>query len=415
MKRFRFILVLLLVMGLAVPAMADLTIDQKKFNSIGNRKMMTAQVDFDSAYAFGGESFDYTKLGFTGVDSVKISSAGGMNYEYDYTNKTIKAYSNAPPVVFEELVTVSTNVGTLQYPAAYIMYVGVANASYKVIPGGITPVTGSVSVSNPVWGTRPTLTFLAGDSVTSCYVTYVTQAWKEVFDNYVLATITAGARVAGHASLAFTAGTPDVVTLGEFAVAVQNVTWSDNGTIKPMKALYKGETAATTEATIDFTNTSPAATTLSFLQTDTMDAAADSIYIQYIKDPGSGFLHDRFVEEDDLTPSSDVATVSSGLAIGSNMLLFGTCGDLAGPTTKFANLIRSAGSVGTAATLAQPTTVYNTANTLTLGSNHADSDHVKLSYITGQPHEIPNMVQLEVPNGKNMSGITNVRVEVIGY
>jgi hypothetical protein len=243
-------------------------------------------------------------------------------------------------------------------------------------------------------------------------VTYVTQAWKEVFDNYVLAVLTGGARVSGHADLAFTAGTPDEIGLGELAVAVQSVMWNDNATYKPMKALYKGETAATTEATIDYSDGTE--TTLNVLQTDTLDAQTDSVYIQYIKKPSSGFLADRFVEEDDLTPSTDVVTLSSGSVI-SNALLFGACGDFAGPTTKFANIIRSGGSVSTTATLIQPTTMFNGANTFTLGSGHSDSDHLKPSYITGHPSEIPNLVQLEAVNGADLSDLTNIRVEVIGY
>lgn len=389
-----------------------LTIDNKTYSNVGNRNMLTCDVDFDSSYPWGGESFDYTTLGFTGVDKVRIQSTGGCNFEYDYTNKKIKAFTNAPPIVFEEPVTVSSNVGTLRYPAAYIMYVGVGNAGYKVIPGGLTPVTTSVSVSEPVWGTRNTLTFLAADTVTACSVTYVTQAWKEVFDNYVLALVTAGVRVSGHADLAFTAGTPDEIGLGELAVAIQSIMWNDNGTYKPMKALYKSETAATTEATIDYSDGTE--TTINVLQTDTLDAATDSVYIQYIKKPSAGFLADRFIEEDDLTPSSDVVTVSSGIAI-SNMLLFGACGDFAGPTTKYANIIKSDGTVGTTATLVQPTSWGNNANTFTFGSNHGDTDHVKLSYICGLPHEIPGLVQLEAVNGSDLSDIVNVRVEVVGY
>jgi len=415
MKHIRFMLALIMIVAWSIPASAALTVSNKKFTNLGARRMLTCTIAWDSSYAYGGESLDYATLGFTNIDTVDAQSTGGVNFEYDYTNKKLKAFTDAPPIVFEEPVTVSTNVGTLKYPAAYIMYVSAGNASYKVIPGGLTPVTGSVSVSEPVWGTRNTLTFLAGDSVTACNVTYVTQAWKEVFDNYVLAIVTAGARVQGHASLAFTAGTPDVISLGEYAVAIQSVLWNDNGTYKPMKALYKSETAATAEATIDFTDSGSSTTSLSVLQTDTLDAATDSVYISYIKNPGSGFLNYRFIEEDDLTPSSDIVTASSGIAAGSNMLLYGTCGDLAGPTTKFANLIRSAGAVGTTATLAQPTTINNTANTLTFGSNHADSDHVKLSYIAGQPYEIPGIVQLEAANASNLSNMTSVKVRIIGY
>jgi hypothetical protein len=389
-----------------------LTITNKRQLSLGNRNGVAADITFDSSYAFGGESFNpRTLFGIPRSDIVIVEPKGGYTFEFDRTNNKLKAYAPAPPIVFEETVTVTSNVGTLKYPAAYIMYVGVGNEGYKVIPGALTPVTKSVAVSEPAWGTRPTLTFKATDSVSSCKVTYITQAWKEVFDNYVLALITAGTRVSGHASLTFTAGTPDVINLGENACLIEAITWNDNGTIKPMKALYKGETAATTEATIDFTDT--ADTSISVLETDTLDAATDSVYIRYIRKPAAGFLADRFIEEDDLTPSSDVVTLSSGLAVGSNALIFGSCGDFAGPTTKFANIISAGGTVGTGATLIQPTTVLNTANTFTLGSNHSDSDHLKPSYICGQPWEIPNLVPIEVENGRDLSDVT-VRVVVMG-
>lgn len=376
-----------------------------------NKRVNYADIAFDSAYAYGGESLTPANLNMSAIDQIIINSRGGYQFDYDYTNQKVKVYQPAPPIVFEEVVTVSGDVGTLKYPAAYIMYVGVADVGYKVIPGGLTPVTISVSVSEPVWGTRNTLTFKTSDTVTTCYVTYVTQAWKEVFDNYVLAKLTAGARVSGHASLVFTASTPDEIGLGEVACAIQSILWSDNGVLKPMRALYKAETAATLEATIDYVDGTE--TTLNVLQSDTLDATVDSVYIQYIRRPASGFLYDRFIEEDDLTPSSDVITVSSGM-MSSNMLMFGACGDLAGPTTKFANIIRSGGSVGTTATLAQLTTFYNNANTLTVGSSHSDSDHFKLSYIAGQPWEIPGLVPLETPSGMDLSCLTGVKVQVIG-
>lgn len=377
-------------------------------------KAVKATCAFDSSYAFGGESITPDNFGLGRIDRLIANPKDGIFFEPvadGVTNYKLKAFMNAPAVVFEETVTVTANVGTLKYPHAAIMYVSSGNTPYKAIPGGLTPVAGSVSVSEPVWGSRGTLTFLAADSVTSCKVTYATQAWKELFDNRVQCVITAGARVSGHASAAFTAGTPDVIGLGESACFIESIMWNDNGTYKPMKALYKAETAATTEATIDYTNSGQ--TTISVLQTDTLDAATDTVYINYIRLPASGWLYDRFVEEDDLTPSSDVVTVSSGLAVGSNMLLFGACGSLAGPTTKYATLISSVGSVGTTATLAQPTTVMNTANTLTFGSDHADTDHVKLTYICGQPHEIATVL-LEVPSGTDLSMVTGVQLTAIG-
>lgn len=390
-----------------------LTISNIINNTAGVKRVKVCDIAFDSSYAWGGESLTPGNVGLSVIEKAFFDTVSGYRFEYDYTNQKIKAYCAAPPVVFEETVTVTSNVGTLQYPAAYIMYIGVGNAGYRAIPGSLTPVTGSCAVSITD-GARTTLTFLAGDSVTSCNVTYVTQAWKEVYDNRVEAVMTAGALVSGHADLTFAAGTPDTVDVGELAIALESVTWDDNGTVKPMKALYLGEDPATTEVAVDFSNGTSSELRLSFREEDTVDASTDTVYINYIRKPSAGFLSDRLVEEDDLTPSSDVVTLSSGFAVGSNALLFGTCGGLPGATTQWNTLIRSAGSVGATATLVKPTTVYNTANTFTFGSDHNDAHHVKVSYIVGTLGEIPGVVPLEVRNGTDISDLSTVKAMFIG-
>jgi hypothetical protein len=393
-------------------ASSDVTvsINPSDRNILGRIKMNAGTIAFgDGAltYPFGG--IEMPAIGSFGMNKEMtnlqiLDSADGLVYKYDQTNRKIRVFAPAPPVVFEETVTVTNNVGTLRYPAAFIMYVGSSNAGYKVIPGGLVPVTGTVAVSTFAAGVRPTLTFLGGDSVASCSVTYVTQAWKEIFDNIVYAKMTAGVRVIGHADLTFTAATPDTIDLGELAVAIQTIMWDDNATYKACKALYLGEDPATTECAVDFSNAS-GDTRLSFREEDTVDAATDSIYCTYIRKPASGFVADRFVEEDDLTPSTDVVTLSSG-GVCSNALLFGTAGDFPGPTTGFANLIRSAGAVGAAATLIQATKLCIYENTFTLGSDHADTAHLKPSYLYGEITEIPGLVPLEIIDGTIISATT---------
>lgn len=400
-------------------ASSDVTvaINPQDRNILGRIKMNVGMISFgDGAltYPFGG--IEMPAIGSFGMNKEItnlqiLDSADGLVYKYDQANRKIRVFAPAPPVVFEETVTVTDDVGTLRYPAAFIMYVGSGNAGYKVIPGGLVPVTGTVAVSTFAAGVRPTLTFLAGDSVTSCNVTYITQAWKEIFDNIVYAKMTAGVRVTGHADLTFTAGTPDTVDLGELAVGIQTIMWDDNATYKACKALYLGEDPATTECAVDFSNAS-GDTRLSFKEEDTVDAATDSIYCTYIRKPSSGFVADRFIEEDDLIPSTDVVTLSSG-GICSNALLFGTAGDFPGPTTKFANLIRSAGAVSTTATLIQATKRCIYQNSFTLGSDHADGDHLKLSYIYGAECEIPGLVPIEIMDGTIISA-TALRTMVWG-
>jgi hypothetical protein len=223
----------------------------------------------------------------------------------------------------------------------------------------------------------------------------VTQAWKDVFDNLVEDEPLAVAR--------FTAGTPDVWLLAHMACAVQNVTWNDAATIKAMLPCVSGTDPATAEVAVDFVNT--ADTSLSTREEDTVDvdlAAGYIPYVTYIKKPTSGFLYDRFVEQEDLTPSSDIITIASPTV--DEVLLFGTCGAIPGATAKPGYLVRSGATLGTTATICKVSaskflTGVHLANTLTFGSNHSDSDHQGPTYIFGQVEEIAPLMPLELIAG----------------
>lgn len=396
-----------------------LTLSNEEITVFGNKRIGLYDIAFDSSYPYGGETFDLNGTRLTDVEKIILSPVQGYDFEYDYTNDKIKVFKPAPPIVIEEIPTITAgtiyDTTTLKYPHAYIIYVGVDNLGYLVIDGALNPVTNSVAVTDAEWGVRPTLTFLATDAVDgkTVRVAYITQAWKEVFDNIVRTVMAAGVRIAGHADLVFTAGTPDTVDVGELAVAVQNVTWVDNTTVKPCKALYLGEDPATTEVAIDFSNATSSELRLSFKEEDTVDTALDEVYCTYIKKPASGFLADRFIEEDDLTPATDIITTSSGVA-SSNMLLFGACGGLPGATTKFMNLVRIGATLGVTTTIGKLTKWPGETNTVTLGSDHADTDHIKPSYVVGDISEIPGIVSLECPDTENLSHLTGVRAIVIG-
>lgn len=397
----------------------SLTVTIDKFDVFGNKRFHHFTLAFDSSYPTGGESLTPRNLGLSGIDLILLEPGYGFLFEYDHTNEKVKVMANIPPIVFEETVTVTTNVGTLRYPAAFIMSVSAGAQPYFPIPAGLVPATTQVAVSNYTSTFTPgptTLTFLAADAVTTCTVTYATQAWRELVDNYVYAKLTAGVRVYGHASLAFTAGTPDSIDLGEAACAIASVLWDDNTVYKAAVPIYKGATAATTEFALDWANATN--TTLAVLQTDTWDASTDSVYIIYIRKPASGFLTDRFVEEDDLTPSSDVVTLSPGGVPGINApLLFGTAGWLPSATTKSCALLASNGTIGTDINLIQPTLFFPagiTAATFTAGSSHDDAVHIKPSYIWGYPWEIMT-VPCEVVNAINLSALTGVKGFAIGF
>ena len=58
---------------------------------IGDRRGVIAKVSFDSSYATNGESLKPEDLGMTVIDFLICEPTNGYLYEYDYTNKKLKA------------------------------------------------------------------------------------------------------------------------------------------------------------------------------------------------------------------------------------------------------------------------------------------------------------------------------------
>jgi len=396
-------------MGALVATDVSLSIAASNRHTLGRVKMVHGTMTFGGAgktYPNGGVPLPTAgKFGFTKEMSELLITdpATGFSFAYDKDAYTLKAFEQAPPIVFEELIDCSADLAYTKYPAAFIMYVASADTHHRVVSGKCTPASGQVAVDlfSATPGKRAKLTFFADEGVASTYVTYITQAWKDVFDNLIEDEELAVAN--------FTAGTPDLFNLANQACAIQNVTWKDAAVIKACTPMAKAVTTlATTEVAVDFTRSTY--TTLYVLTTDdwnvTITSGADKVYVTYIKLPASGFLTDRFVEEEDLTPSSDVITLDSPAV--DNALLFGTMGGFAASaTTKGIYLVRSGATVGTTASIIKQTAGMNlintgtvVANTFTAGSNHSDSDHLYPSYIYGLPDDITPLVPLEVANGK---------------
>ncbi len=53
--------------------------------------MLTGSLAFDSSYPTGGESVDLSNI-FSDIHLVLIEPKAGYVFEYDYTNKKVKAY-----------------------------------------------------------------------------------------------------------------------------------------------------------------------------------------------------------------------------------------------------------------------------------------------------------------------------------
>ena len=385
---------------------------------LGKLRMASGSIAFgDGALTYPNGGVEMPAISAFGMSkevqnlSIVDDSGYGLLYKYDQTNRKIQIFAPAPPIVHEEVVTVTANVGYLRYPAAHIEYVTDDADSFLVIPGGLTPVAKSVAVDMGfslttgvlTRGQRCSLTFLAADSVTSCKVSYITQAWKEVTDNMRQACMTSGARTYGHADLAFTAGTPDVVALGEDFVALQSVCFNNGGTITPMTALVDDATegAGATECVVDFRK----ATTfgeVAFNETDAVDTTSDVVYFNYIKDPGSGFLYDRFT-------NATIADSTDTITLTGYPLLYCTCGGFpTESTTTKAKMVSKATTLaaGEVQWTSHPWAPGTTVAVVPVLTMHADTDiDLTPAWIVGDPSEIAT-VPLEIPTGTLIQAIT---------
>jgi hypothetical protein len=384
---------------------------------LGNMNMAYATMTFGNGvltYPFGGVPLP--AIGRFGIKKavsdfqIVDPDTDGIIWRYDKTNHTLKAYQRAPLIVFEEVVTLTANLsGTTKYPMAWPLYASNGNQALGLLPAGMTPVTTTIAINmnSSTPGTRATITAKASDAYETITISYITQAWHEVFENLVEnETMTAGATTTN--GITFTAGTPDVIsfiTAGPFVCGLM-IGLDAAGTVTAPKPIVKDQTAATGEYALDFTNTSPVATTAKPFQTDAWDTAAYVIHFNYIKKPASGFLYDRFIEEDSSSASGQVYTLA-GAGDVDIPLLIATPGFIPGLTVSSSVGTWPLGGTGMtlgSTTQWQPTNYYpkqklTTAGTFTSGTGVSATNSCKLSYIWGVPEDVDHVVPLEMPTG----------------
>ncbi|MCE5211847.1 MAG: hypothetical protein LLG40_09870 [Deltaproteobacteria bacterium] len=99
-----------------------ISVTSNEYSVFGNKAIALADVAFDSSYPTGGESFDpETLFGLHDVSLALFESQQGYSFQYDYTNKKIKIFAPAPPIVYEEKQTPSSDIVTTNYPAAFFI------------------------------------------------------------------------------------------------------------------------------------------------------------------------------------------------------------------------------------------------------------------------------------------------------
>jgi len=115
-----------------------ITVNSHDYSIFGNKAVVLADVAFDSSYLFGGEAFNpETLFGLHEVSLAVIEATNGYSFKYDKDNKTLRVYGVAPPIVYEEKQTPSSDVVTTNYPAAFFMNVARTGNNKKFRSTGI--------------------------------------------------------------------------------------------------------------------------------------------------------------------------------------------------------------------------------------------------------------------------------------
>lgn len=375
---------------MALTFTSDMPRPERVSRSLGR---FTGTLSASGTYSSGGFSLPTTLTDyFKDIYSVNLLlgiSNERYEFAYDRSNDKIIVYEKNPPlVVVQELVTVTSNVGTLKYRPAFINWIADGNTPY--IP--LAPTTGGIAVASghcAVDLSNGTLTFLAGDSVSSVTVSYITKAAKDFADNIV---------------------TEEEVTLSDSgvdlenaAVAIQYVTDNDDGdTLKPV-----ANTAAAGEVLVGWTD---GASSVTELTVAAGDDGNDGL-VTYIKDPGSGFLNDRFIEDEEVAVGGDDEVESSY-----PILAISTAGFFTSDDGDPCQLIKDGGTVGASGELA---TCLFTAGYGPIGggnicqfdlSSDNDPTNSRISYLWGYPWEL-NRQQIE-PLGT--VSVAAIPIEVIG-
>ena len=107
----------------------SLTTSIIKQDVFGNKRYHRVKITFDSSYPYGGEALTARQCGMSNIDSIILEPAKGFRFEFDHTNSKVQVFGRAPAIVWEEQQTIASNAITLNYPAAYLIYVAQSGAN----------------------------------------------------------------------------------------------------------------------------------------------------------------------------------------------------------------------------------------------------------------------------------------------
>lgn len=268
-----------------------LTVTAKEPSSAGNKTIYTANVAFDSSYATGGEAFDVQSLfGIHDLSAVIIEPRDGYMFQYDRTNKKIKAYfpKMYPPVMYSDKLTVSANAVTTTYPAAFIMNVAKPGQNLVMRSTGIAAATLGDNecclASQMAWGTCTSLNIAATTIITNGTFTgnannwTVGAAWQytdnkvEKFQNgtETLTQAAATCQIGASYTLTYTISSWTVGTCTPSMGGVTGTAVGANGT-------YTETFTATATTALAFTPTNTAR-----FKIDDVTVTCNTVYVSYV-------------------------------------------------------------------------------------------------------------------------------------
>jgi hypothetical protein len=373
-----------------------LTISNLTYDVWGRKRAAIFDIAFDNSYPYGGEALTPDTVGLSVAEQVIVSGKAGYGFEYDITNKKIKAFINAPPIIYEEKHTAVANLITLDYPAAWIMNVCQAgqNMAWGQSMAAASLAANTFCVVGSMSDGVRTQIYTDG-AIDTVYVTYVTQAWAELYAQLVqeeAVTLATGANNLANKMMAY--GFCEAATTGVLLpVDIADTTAAGEVGIKMGYATG----ALDIEATQD----------------------GEAAVVNYLSEPTSGFLTDRFVEDEDpakagtdpYTQAFDfpllVWCITGALTVtgGATQVIIDTATTAAAGEASI-NWGKGPGDLLVTAGVA-PTEgfVFGLKSNLTVTAG---------AYIKGYPWEIPGLVPLEAKNGTNLAGLTNVKCIIIG-
>ncbi len=307
-----------------------ISVTSNEHSVFGNKAIALADVAFDSSYPTGGEPFNpETLFGLHEVNLALIEPKQGYSFEYDYTNKKIKVFAPAPPIVYEEKHTTSGDVVTTNYPAAFFMNVARSGNSKKFRSTGIA--LNSLSddeislVEQMAEGERTQLTVkdydrLSGQGAFTGAATGWTLAAGWAYGTNNVTHSSNGTGTAAHDAFAAVAGrtyrltyTISGWTVGTVTPALGGVT----GTAVGANGTYTAEFTATSTAGLTFTPTSTARFTLDSV---TVYDLSEPVYITYVTQAWKD-VWDNLVQDEALTLATGANTLTSGNKIAACMYI----------------------------------------------------------------------------------------------